>query len=150
LRLDEGGLRGWVYDRTNNPDSALIRYRFNGSTIDRVYPLGPAAAHLTSNTTGRGGFEQAFNSILTQPVSTYNELVSTLPVGKDIQSSINADLQRDVAQQFQGKKAGAAVVLDVTTGEVLAMTSWPTFDPAVPLDLATREKLIYERDHYPE
>src|SRR5581483_2997382 len=94
--------------------------------------------------------EQAFNAILTQPVSAYNELVSTLPVGKDIQTSIVADLQRDVAQQFQGKKAGAAVVVDVTTGEVLAMTSWPTFDPSVKLDNETKDKQLYEHDHFPE
>jgi cell division protein FtsI/penicillin-binding protein 2 len=153
LRLDEGGLRGWVYDRTNQPDSALIRYRFTGTSIDRVHPLGPAAAHLTGYSTsefGRGGLERAFNEILTEPVSTYNKMVSTVPVGKDVQSSIISDLQQDTFSQFQGKKAGAAVVIDIATGEVLAMTSWPSFDPAVHMDLTTREHQLKERDDFPE
>jgi len=153
LRLDEGGLRGWVFDRSNNPDSALIRYRFTGTSIDRWHPLGPAAAHLTgfSNAQfGRGGMERAFNETLTEPVSTYNKLVSTVPVGKDIQSSILSDLQKDTFAQFQGKKAGAAVVVDVGTGEVLAMVSWPSFDPAAQMDLTSRERQLKERDDYPE
>jgi cell division protein FtsI/penicillin-binding protein 2 len=153
LRLDEGGLRGWVFDRSNQPDSALVRYRFTGTSIDRWHPLGPAAAHLTGFSSaqfGRGGMERAFNEILTEPVSTYNKMVSTVPVGKDVQSSILSDLQKDTFAQFQGKKAGAAVVVDVATGEVLAMVSWPSFDPAAQVDLTTREHQLKERDDYPE
>jgi peptidoglycan glycosyltransferase len=46
-----------------------------------------------------------------------------------VQLSLDADLQR-LAQDALLGEAGAAVLLDVRTGEVLAMASSPTFDPA--------------------
>ena len=48
--------------------------------------------------------------------------------GKPIQLSIDYDLQQ-VAESSMGPQQGAAVVLDPRTGEVLAMTSHPAFDP---------------------
>lgn len=153
LRLQEGGLRGWVFDRRNNPDSTLIRYHFNGSTIDRVYPLGAAAVHLTGYSSllfGQGGFERAYHEILTEPVSTYNQFVSTIPVGKDIVSSLHSDLQREASAQLRGTRAGAAVVLDVSTGEVLAMATWPTYDPTTIANAQQWETMVKERDNYPE
>ncbi len=48
--------------------------------------------------------------------------------GKDLYVTIDADLQRVAIERFEGE-SGAAVVLDVETGDVLAMVSTPAFDP---------------------
>jgi penicillin-binding protein 2 len=48
--------------------------------------------------------------------------------GKDLFITIDAELQRIAIDRFEGE-SGAAVVIDVTTGEVLAMVSTPAFDP---------------------
>lgn len=48
--------------------------------------------------------------------------------GSDITLTLDLDLQRLAAERLQGESA-AAVVLDVHTGEVLALVSTPGFDP---------------------
>jgi cell division protein FtsI (penicillin-binding protein 3) len=55
--------------------------------------------------------------------------------GKDLVLSVDSKLQyiafnsiKDAVEKFHAK-AGAAVVLDVHTGEVLALTNWPTYNP---------------------
>ena len=55
--------------------------------------------------------------------------------GKDLTLSIDSKIQyiaftqvKDAVEKFQAK-AGAAVVLDVHTGEVLALANWPTYNP---------------------
>lgn len=48
--------------------------------------------------------------------------------GPSLTLTLDADLQRAVERAFQGR-AGAAVALDPQTGEVLAMTSSPAYDP---------------------
>jgi penicillin-binding protein 2 len=50
--------------------------------------------------------------------------------GQRVFLTIRQDLQQAAEQAF-GEQAGAAVVLDVRTGEVLAMVSKPSFDPAL-------------------
>tara|TARA_R110001599_G_scaffold351225_1_gene582601 strand:- start:8578 stop:10497 length:1920 start_codon:yes stop_codon:yes gene_type:complete len=48
--------------------------------------------------------------------------------GKSIQLTLNADLQRYAARRL-GEESGSVVVLDSQTGEILTMTSMPSFDP---------------------
>jgi penicillin-binding protein 2 len=48
--------------------------------------------------------------------------------GNKVYLTIDDDLQHAASEAFEGE-AGAAVALDVKTGEVLAMVSLPTFDP---------------------
>jgi penicillin-binding protein 2 len=49
--------------------------------------------------------------------------------GDKVYLTVRLDLEEAAAKAF-GKQAGAAVALDVRTGEVLAMVSEPSFDPA--------------------
>lgn len=49
--------------------------------------------------------------------------------GGNVRLTLDADLQQTAEDAF-GDQAGAAVVLDVRTGEILAMVSRPAFDPA--------------------
>ncbi len=48
--------------------------------------------------------------------------------GKDLTLTLDARLQKDIQELFQGRR-GAMVVLDVRNGEVLGLSSSPSFDP---------------------
>ena len=49
--------------------------------------------------------------------------------GRDLTLTIDLDLQRYVHERLSGEQSAAVVVLDVHTGDVLALASVPTFDP---------------------
>lgn len=55
------------------------------------------------------------------------ERVDGIP-GKDVQLTIDSRLQQKAFELF-GEESGAAVLLDVQTGEILAFVSAPSFDP---------------------
>ncbi len=48
--------------------------------------------------------------------------------GETIRLSVDAELQKFTSARF-GKESGAAIVLDATNGNVLALTSMPAYDP---------------------
>jgi penicillin-binding protein 2 len=89
---------------------------------------------------GQFGIERQYNDWLTGVngqrqvvVDNRGQVRDTLkekPVvpGKDLQLTIDLDLQAVAELALEGKK-GAVVALDPHTGEVLAMASRPTFDP---------------------
>lgn len=51
-------------------------------------------------------------------------------VGNSVVLTIDAELQKQAERSF-GEQAGAAVAMDVNTGEVLAFVSSPSFEPAL-------------------
>jgi penicillin-binding protein 2 len=61
-----------------------------------------------------------------QTVTTLAE--SDAAPGKAIYSTLDRDFQKQVSQAM-GDLAGAAVVMNINTGEILAMVSSPSFDP---------------------
>jgi penicillin-binding protein 2 len=89
---------------------------------------------------GQSGIERQYNDWLTgvngqRQVVVDNrgqvrKTLATIPAipGKDLQLTIDLDLQAVAELALEGKK-GAVVALDPRTGEVLAMVSRPTFDP---------------------
>ncbi len=89
---------------------------------------------------GKAGLERQYNDTLTgtdgmrrvivnsvgKPVRTLDD---TEPIpGKPIQLTIDYNLQAVAEQELAGK-VGAMIALDPRTGEILAMTSQPSFDP---------------------
>lgn len=152
LRLAESSLKGWVLDRTGKLENALIRYRSDAGVITREYPLGPAAVHLTGYSDfifGAGGIESAYRKWLTEPASTYNQLTSPNPVGKDLKVSIDSALQREAFSLLASTgKPSAAVVLLLPNNEVLAMASAPSFEPAAITDESSWRKLSEQAEDY--
>jgi penicillin-binding protein 2 len=90
--------------------------------------------------TGKSGVERVRESALRGSagnsqveVNAYGRVIRELArkdgePGGDVRLSIDAELQR-FAQGRLGTEAGAAVVLDIHTGEVLTLVSSPSFDP---------------------
>ena len=152
LRLAESGLKGWVLDRSGKLENALIRYRSDAGVITREYPLGAAAVHLTGYSDfifGAGGLEAAFRNWLTEPTSTYNQITSPNPVGKDLKVSIDSSLQREAYNLLQSTgKASAAVVLLLPNNQVLAIASYPSFDPTTIKDESTWRRMSEQAEDF--
>jgi penicillin-binding protein A len=145
-RRNEATLRGWVYDRSRTADKALCRYTVVGGRVYRTYPLGPDGAHIigyTSLVRGDAGIEKAFETKLTTPAS--KSVVTPSSVGSDIQLSIDYDLQRLAAAQLKNRR-GAVAVVRISTGEILAMVSGPSFDPAAVNDDTRWQMLLDDKN----
>ncbi|WP_294770721.1 penicillin-binding protein 2 [uncultured Rhodoferax sp.] len=119
----------------------------------REYPEGESAVHVVGFTNvedkGQEGVELTFNKELAGHSGSRRVIKDRLgrvvedvgdqipPVeGKDIQLSIDSKVQffayqklRDAVQENKAK-AGSVVVLDVLTGEVLALANYPSYSPA--------------------
>ena len=119
----------------------------------RRYPEGEAAAHVVGFTNiddiGQEGIELGFQQQLlgrdgqrTVVRDRMGRVVEDVgdqanPVnGRDITLSIDSKVQFFAFQRVReavkehGARAGSVVVLDVNTGEVLALANYPSFDPA--------------------
>ena len=103
----------------------------------RLYPNGRLAAHVLGGSSfgaegvhsaeviGTAGVERAFDGFLRDPANA----------GKPLQLSLDLTVQTAARQILDGgmklmnAKAAAAVLMDIHTGEVIAMLSLPDFDP---------------------
>ena len=103
----------------------------------RIYPNAELAAHITGYTdvdgNGIAGVEKTFNKQLTQG-------------GKPVQLAIDLRVQHLLHRELESSvkkfhaKAGVGMVMDVNTGEIIAMVSLPDFDPHHPGDAADEAK----------
>ncbi len=95
----------------------------------RVYPAGRLTAHVTGYTdidsNGIAGMEKSLNKRLQQ---------TPQPVALSLDLRLQTILYRELSQAVNEFKAlgGAGVIMDSRTGEILALTSLPDFDPQKP------------------
>jgi cell division protein FtsI (penicillin-binding protein 3) len=98
-------------------------------TPRRFYPLGTSAAHLIGYTQTRGdglaGAEHALDAEI-QAAGAAGQPVQ-LSIDLRVQAALEDELDK-AAGRFQTPDA-AGIVVDVHSGEILAMASYPTFDP---------------------
>ena len=89
---------------------------------------------------GKNGIEKEYESQLVGTDGKVFEIVDSLgkprgeirriepQQGQDIKLSLDFDLQKLAEELLQGRE-GAIVVMDAKTGEILALASYPTYDP---------------------
>ncbi|HKX79490.1 MAG TPA: penicillin-binding protein 2 [Novosphingobium sp.] len=96
---------------------------------ERFYPQGSMAAHVlgfvSANGQGKVGMEQVYNGRLTDPATRGQPAV--LSIDFRVQGALEDELGQGMA--LSQAKGAAGIVLDVDTGEVLALASLPAFDP---------------------
>ncbi len=131
-----GHVIGFTGKTGRNPDGA----------IDNHEVLWP-------ETEGREGLEQTFNTMLTGQHGEYkmtfdkdgrktSERIIKPPVpGYTVVTTIDVRLQELAEKALEAKaKRGAIVVVDPNNGDILAMASWPTFNPNAFIPSISSEK----------
>jgi peptidoglycan glycosyltransferase len=105
-------------------------------TFQRQYPEGDLFGHITGYLNinfGATGVEQQYNDELSgQTVSQEYETLRDLFVDRthtgDVTLTVRKDLQQSARDQL-GTRKGSIVVMDPRDGSILAMWSYPSYDP---------------------
>ena len=133
-RLDSE--QGFVYlSRHLSPrQAAAHRLALPGLSLmeqpKRLYPHGPLTSHVVGfsdiDTHGLSGIERSQDRELTNGASL------DLSIDLRVQHLVAEEVAKTI-KEFEAI-GGAAIVLDVDSGEVLSMVSLPTFDPSAPAE----------------
>ena len=145
-----------LYANAHNPRLALLApYRGailarDGSPLaqstahGRAYPLGPSLAHVVGYASARygtSGLEAAFDRELaplpvgSDPLAQIRALLARRAPpfalrGRSIITTIDPAVQATLYEALAAYPRAAGIVLDPRNGEVLALASVPSFDPA--------------------
>jgi penicillin-binding protein 2 len=129
-----------LFERAYPMDSATPHFLGYTSRIGEDHPY---AKKLPYAMVGRSGLEKALDEtlfgipmLLEEEVNAYGEAMRTLSFnpghkGKDVQLTIDAEVQAFVYSKLEPQKSGAVVVMDVTNGEIVALASYPSFNPGI-------------------
>ena len=144
--MPEKGDQSWFYAQITKPVSfTYLQRRASPALVEavnaigepgivferetqRLYPQSTLAAHalgFISGGHGMSGIERALDERLTNP-ATIGQPVA-LSLDTRVQAALESELGR--AMTTFSARGGGGIVLDVHTGEVLAMVSLPTFNP---------------------
>lgn len=106
----------------------------NNGNSSRKYAYGPMFAHLTGYSSNvKTGLEKQLNFKLLRSNTFFVEqlicdLTNVKKIGDNVTSTIRYDLQ-EVAYKALGNYDGAVIVMEPSTGKILAMVSKPTYNP---------------------
>jgi penicillin-binding protein 2 len=145
--LTELGLPGVQIDAETSrvyPNKSLAAHvlGYTGEIDDAELERKRQAGYRIGDVVGQTGVELAFESLLRgerggqqMEVDGQNHIVRDLGMksaraGQDVTLTLDLDLQAAAEKIITGRK-GAIVALDPRNGGVLAMASWPTYDPNV-------------------
>ncbi len=129
---DSSVKRGSIKDI--NEDTLAESVDNGDGTYTRKYNRSRMAAHITGySSKGKTGVEAAENFELQK---VHNEILQRIeyiltgePIkGNDVILTVDMDIQ-SVAGNLLGNKKGAVVVMEPSTGRVLALQAYPDFDP---------------------
>lgn len=127
-------LRGGIFDRSGTP---LVETRIIDNLTKRsyLYPAMSSALGYFSLRYGESGAEAAYNTILrgdalSKDLTSYfsQEIMHQPQQGVDIRLTFDLEIQEMLVEAMKEQR-GAAVVLAVPGGEVLALISQPTYNP---------------------
>lgn len=135
VRLDSMAdrvVRGKILDKDGNILAETIVNE--DGTETRNYPYGKLYAHVVGyDSMGKAGLESTENfNLLTSNAFFLEKISKTFReeknIGDNIVTTLDTNLQ-EAAYNALGNYNGAVIVMDASTGKVLAMVSKPTFDP---------------------
>lgn len=95
----------------------------------RVYPLGPLAAHLIGYT------EKGGESLAGAERALQDEILKAGAAGKPVALSVDVRVQAALEEELAAAagefhpNGAVGIVTNIHTGEILALASWPDFDP---------------------
>lgn len=153
-RLPAGMLLRPIYARTY-PNGRTAGHIIGYSGKTGRNPDGIIDNHevIWPETEGRDGLEQTFNAMLTGQHGEYkitfdkdgqktSEKIVTPPVpGYTVVTTIDLRLQELAEKALEAKaKRGAIVIMDPNNGDILAMASWPTYNPNTFIPSISAEK----------
>src|SRR5438034_144545 len=119
---------------------------------------------LWPGTEGREGLEQTFNDMLTGKHGKYkltfdkdgrktsDKLVTPPEPGYNVVTTLDLRVQQLAEKALEAKaQRGAIVIIDPNNGDILALASWPTYDPNlfVPSISAEQLKLLQDDKDIP-
>lgn len=103
-------------------------------TETRVYPYANLFSHVAGySQSGKDGLEKIYNfQLLTSDVPFYEKIANGFADVKDdgnqLITTLNYTLQKAASDALEGEK-GAVVVMEPSTGKILAMVSKPDYNP---------------------
>src|SRR5881409_3380060 len=114
---------------------------------------------LWPETEGREGLEQTFNGMLTGKHGEYKltfdkdgwktseKLITPPEPGYNVVTTLDLHLQQQAEKVLEAKaKRGAMVIIDPNNGNILALASWPTYDPNLFVPSISAEKFKVLQD----
>jgi peptidoglycan glycosyltransferase len=115
----------------------LAKNDLQGQYYLRVYPFGDLTAPWLGYNNlryGRAGIERVYNEELTGQAgllgvtSSWSQILGQTPRGSDLKLTVQMKVQQAAARAL-GNRKGAVVALNPRTGAILAMVSYPRYDP---------------------
>lgn len=137
VRLEAEAVRNYPHG-----DLAAHVLGYTGELTDQQLASRREQGYRMGDVVGQSGAESAFESVLRGTwggqqveVDSMGRIISILGdkpsvSGQDVQLTLDADLQR-AAEAALGNRRGSIVAMDPNNGAILAMASWPTFDPNI-------------------
>jgi cell division protein FtsI (penicillin-binding protein 3) len=141
MALDLPGIGEGLDQRRENPghDLAANLIGFVGTDQTGLAGLEYADNDLLAGRNGVETYEIGNGNLITKLPGGYDQITPARP-GSSLELTIDRDLQYEVQQALYARMTaanadfGAAVVMKVSTGEVLAQASYPSYDAAAYAD----------------
>ncbi len=118
--------RGSIFDRN---DQVLAETVPHSDTLMRRYPFAAAAPVVGYNSInyGAAGVEEALDEVLRGPRDFLDQLLHHRQSGQGVRTTLDSHAQQILSDRLA--QPGAAIVLSIPDGAIVALASRPSFDP---------------------